>query len=182
MNHFPLLETLITSRTRIKLLLKFFLNENNSSYLRGLEQEFGEGSNAIRLELNKFEKAGLLQSFGRGNRRYFKANTDHPLYGSIHTLVRQHIGIDSIVEHVASKIGSLDSVWVVGKIANGLQSTVIELVLVGREVDRQYVSTLCAKTEPLIGRKISYLVFQPEEFGAFREEREEELLLIWGNA
>lgn len=182
MSHFPLLETLITSRTRIKLLLKFFLNENNSSYLRGLEQEFGEGSNAIRLELNKFEKAGLLNSFGRGNRRYFKANTAHPLYNSIHMLVRQHIGIDSIIEHVAANIGSLDEVWVIGKIANGLQSTVIELALVGREVDRQYVSQLCAKTEPLIGRKISYLVFQPEEFEAFQSERSDELLLIWNKA
>jgi len=138
MSHFPLLEMLITSRTRIKLLLKFFLNENNSSYLRGLEQEFGEGSNAIRLELNKFEKAGLLNSFGRGNRRYFKANTAHPLYNSIHMLVRQHIGIDSIIEHVAANIGSLDEVWVVGKIANGLQSTVIELALVGRIIPLKF--------------------------------------------
>ena len=49
-----MIESLITSQTRIKLLLKFFINANNSSYLRGLEKEFEEGSNAIRLEVKDF--------------------------------------------------------------------------------------------------------------------------------
>ena len=69
-----MLDTLITSKTRIKLLLKFFLNSNSSSYLRGLESEFGESSNAIRLELNKFEKAGLLTTTTNGNKKMFKAD------------------------------------------------------------------------------------------------------------
>jgi hypothetical protein len=47
-----MLQALITSRTRIKLLLKFFLNSSNTSYLRDLAAEFGESTNAIRLELN----------------------------------------------------------------------------------------------------------------------------------
>ncbi len=50
-----MLGTLITSKTRVKLLLKFFLNSNAKAHLRGLETEFGESSNAIRLELNRFE-------------------------------------------------------------------------------------------------------------------------------
>ena len=53
-----MIEALISSKTRIKLLLKFFLNSKTTSYLRGLEAEFGESSNAIRIELNRFEKAG----------------------------------------------------------------------------------------------------------------------------
>jgi DNA-binding transcriptional regulator PaaX len=73
-----MIETLISSKTRIKLLLKFFLNSRSTSYLRGLESEFGESSNAIRLELNRFEKAGMLKSYSEGNRKYFQANTDHP--------------------------------------------------------------------------------------------------------
>ena len=63
-----MIETLISSKTRIKLLLKFFLNSSNSSYLRGLESEFGESSNSIRLELNKLEKAGLLKSNQEGTK------------------------------------------------------------------------------------------------------------------
>lgn len=173
------LETLITSKTRVKLLLKFFMNEQNSAYLRGLEQEFGEGSNAIRLELNKFEKAGLLRSYGQGNKRLFQANTAHPLFSNLQGLVRKYMGIDSIIEHVAHKVGNLQEVWVAGKTANGLHSTTVELVLVGNEIDRQYVTRLCTKAEPLIEKKISFLVFQPQEFGTFKAEREGELLLVW---
>jgi DNA-binding GntR family transcriptional regulator len=57
-----MLDTLVTSKTRLKLILKFFLNPGSRAYLRGLAEEFGESSNAVRLELNRFEEAGLLES------------------------------------------------------------------------------------------------------------------------
>ena len=81
-SHFTLhimLDTLITSKTRVKLLLKFFLNAESRSYLRGLESEFHESTNAIRLELNKFEKAGLLISEKEGNRKFFKKKKKAPI-------------------------------------------------------------------------------------------------------
>jgi len=62
-----MIEALISSKTRIKLLLKFFLNSNATSYLRGLESEFGESTNSIRIELNRFEEAGMLTSYNQGN-------------------------------------------------------------------------------------------------------------------
>jgi len=57
-----MLDSLVTSQTRIKLLKKFFLNGSTRAHLRGLESEFGESTNAIRVELNRFEGAGLLHS------------------------------------------------------------------------------------------------------------------------
>ena len=92
-----MLDTLITSKTRIKLLLKFFLNSNSRSYLRNLETEFGESTNAIRLELNKFEKAGLLKTELDGNKKYFRANTNHPLYNDINSILLKQIGFDKII-------------------------------------------------------------------------------------
>ena len=87
-----MIETLISSKTRIKVLLKFFLNSTTTSYLRGLEGELGESSNSIRVELNKFEKAGLLSSFSQGNKKIFQANTKHPLYGEIHSIILKYVG------------------------------------------------------------------------------------------
>ena len=75
-----MLDSLITSQTRIKLLKKFFLNRSTKAHLRGLESEFGESSNAIRLELNRFEEAGLLNSLRDGNKKIYQANPTHPLY------------------------------------------------------------------------------------------------------
>jgi predicted transcriptional regulator len=72
-----MIETLISSKTRIKLLLKFFLNSETTSYLRHLESEFGESTNAIRLELNKLEEAGMLNSQFEGNKKIYQANKQH---------------------------------------------------------------------------------------------------------
>ena len=54
-----MLDSLITSKTRVKLL-KFFMNPETRSYLRSLAEEFGESTNAVRVELNRLEKAGIL--------------------------------------------------------------------------------------------------------------------------
>ena len=78
-----MIQTLISSKTRVKLLLKFFLNSNAKAYLRGLETEFGDSSNAIRLEINRFEQAGMLKSEMIGNKKMFQANVEHPLFNEI---------------------------------------------------------------------------------------------------
>jgi len=72
-----MLESIITSKTRIKLLLKFFLNYQNMCHLRGLESEFGDSSNSIRLELINLEKAGLLNSTVKGNQQHIKKVRGH---------------------------------------------------------------------------------------------------------
>ena len=95
-----MLNALITSKTRIKLLLKFFLNVQSSSYLRGLESEFSESTNALRLELNRFEKAGLLVSNNVGNRKYYRANDSHPLFPDINNIVMKYVGLDVIIDKV----------------------------------------------------------------------------------
>lgn len=57
-----MLYSLITSEIRIKLLKKFFLKSSIKFYLRYLKAGFGKSSNAIRVKLNRFEEAGLLNS------------------------------------------------------------------------------------------------------------------------
>ena len=115
-----MLETIITYKTRVKLLLKFFLNSNNSGYLRSLETEIHEGSNAIRLELNRFEKAGLLRTKMLGNKKIFVSNQKHPMFPVLNAMVRKYIGIDQIIDEIIEKAGDLDRVYLTGKIAKGL--------------------------------------------------------------
>ena len=126
-----MLDTLITSKTRIKLLLKFFLNSNSSAYLRSLENEFGESTNSIRIELIRFEKAGLLKSQYKGNKKFFRANTEHPLFNAINNLLRKHLGFDRIIETVVKKLGEIKCVFVVGDFARGIDNNIIDLIFVG---------------------------------------------------
>jgi hypothetical protein len=153
-----MLEALVTSKTRIKLLLKFFLNSQTSAYLRSLESEFGESTNAIRVELNRFEKAGFLESFSERNKKMFRANTGHPMFKDIQSLLLKFVGIDQILEKIIHRLGDINKVYLVGDFAKGKDSQLIELIIVANEMNITYLNTLIAKTEPLINRKISYTI------------------------
>lgn len=173
-----MIETLISSKTRIKLLLKFFLNSKTTAYLRSLESEFGESSNAIRIELNRLEQAGMLTSRLTGNKRIFQANTQHPLFREVHSILRKQIGLDHIVENVIERLGEVDQVFLVGEFSRGLDSPIIDLVFIG-EVDKNYLVHLIDRAEELIKRKIRYLIYKQEEFeeNGWGETHPEPLLL-----
>jgi len=174
------LDTLITSKTRIKLLLKFFLNSNSESYLRNLEDEFGESSNGIRVELNKFEKAGLLDSRTQGNKKLFRANTTHPLFPEIHNLLLKHIGFDRIIDKVVNNLGEVKRVFLVGDLANGINTDIIDLIFVGGDINKTYLVDLIEKAEKMIHRNIRYLVFSAAEIEAYLEQHsDKEILLLW---
>lgn len=176
-----MIETLISSKTRIKLLLKFFLNSNTRAYLRHLEGEFGGVStNAIRVELNKFEEAGMLNSEVLGNKKFFSANQEHPLYGEIHSIVRKYVGLDRIVEHVIKYLGNLERVYLTGDFAKGLNSDLVDLILIGENIDRSYLAILVDKAEGMINRKIRYAIFEQAEFAQSPTYHQEpKPLLIW---
>ena len=96
-----MLNTLITSKTRLKLLLKFFINPDNTGYLRGLAKEFSESTNAVRKELNKLEEAGYLSVLEEEDRKkVFQVNQSHPLFKIIQKLVRSSVGLDVLVAQV----------------------------------------------------------------------------------
>ena len=162
----------------MKLLLKFFLNSKSTSYLRNLATEFGESTNAIRMELNRFNDAGLLEARLSGNKKIFRANTSHPLYPDIRNILMKHIGLDSIIGNIVEKLGEVEQVYVSGDFAKGRDSKIIDLILVGN-IDQNYLLNLTEKVEQKIGRKIRYAVFDRGEFSEFRKGLHEELLLLW---
>ncbi len=155
--------SLITSQTRIKLLKKFFLNSSTRAHLRGLESEFGESSNANRLELNRFEEAGLLNSSRDGNKKLYQANTGHPLFRDIHSIIMKETGLDRLIDKVVSRVGRLLCVYLTGDFACGKDSPVIELILVGDQIDREYLARKVVQAEDMVGRKVSYVVLQSAE-------------------
>jgi len=175
-----MLDTLITSKTRLKLLLKFFLNSGSKAYLRQLESEFGESSNAIRLELNRFEKANLLTTSTTGNKKYYRANTLHPLFPDINNILLKYVGFDQIVDKVVRKLGNLKCAYIVGDFAQGRDNNIIDLIFVCNGIDREYLARLIEKVEKLINRKVRYVIFDEEEFrNSATNTEEENVLLLW---
>jgi predicted nucleotidyltransferase len=177
-----MINALITSETRIKLIRKFFLNSRTKAHLRGLEAEFGESSNAIRLELNRFEEAGLLHSLRDGNKKIYQANQNHPLFGDIHSIIMKEAGIDRVLEKVIHRIGNLICIYLTGDFARGKDSPVIDLILVGENIDREYLARKVMQAEELVGRKVSYVVLHPDEAEChLLKLKKTDLLPLWNN-
>ena len=162
-----MLETLISSKTRIKLLLKFFLNSNARGYLRSLESEFGESTNAIRKELNHLQGAGYLEKVRVDNKVEYKANIKHPLFKVMQKVVFKHLGLEDVVETVLERMGEVDQIILVGDYAKGNDSGLIEVFLIGQGLNMEYIAQLENKIEDLIGRKVSF--YLASKFLAERE-------------
>jgi len=173
-----MLEALITSKTRVRLLVKFFLNPTMKSYLRELASEFGESTNSVRLELNRLKDAGLLESSSKGNTILYQAKSSHPLFPDIRSIVNKITGIDSIIESVIKNLGSVEKAFLIGDYAKGKSSEVIDVVLTGA-IDKAYLHELVGKSEDLISRKIRVMLMTEEEFSSFSKKQNEPFLLVW---
>ena len=173
-----MLDSLITSKTRIKLLLKFFLNTSTHAYLRGLADEFGESTNALRLELNHLENAGLLKAENERNKKVYHANSNHPLFNDIHRLVLKHSGITQVIEEVIMRVGDVEKVWIRGDFAQGKDSEMIELVIMGSNIDSDYFNYLVKKANELIRREVTYLIIPSGKYSEYISTNEK-TLLIW---
>ena len=178
-----MLHALITSKTRIKLLLKLFVNPNTTAYLRGMADEFNESTNSIRLELNRFEEAGIIQSQNEGNKKVYKANQKHPLFVDINSIMLKYLGIDSVIENVTKKAGNLYQVYLIGDYAAGIDSGIIDLVLIG-DINKNYILDLTNKVEKIINKKVRCLFYNLNEFENHKSSyqlNQAKTLLVWEN-
>lgn len=149
-----MLDSLITSKTRLKLLVKFFIHAGNQGHLRGLATEFNESTNAIRKELNNLSEAGYLEKEQVQNKVRYKANITHPLFGSLQDIVRKYVGLDEIVETVLERMGTVSQILVVGNYAEGRPEGAIELLVVGTDIDESYLEQLSTKASDLLGNEV----------------------------
>ena len=173
-----MLNSIITSETRIKLLLRFFLNPKASGYLRQLAKDFNESTNGIRLELNKLSEAKMLISNQEGRNKVYQVNTTHPLFQDIRNIVLKSTGIDKVVSNILQNLGDLERAFIRGDYAIGKDSGLIDLVVVGDTVNTQELERVRLKTEGLISRKISVLVLTKSEYENLKENLLKDPVLV----
>ena len=151
-----MLGELITSKTRLLLMIKFFVSQANRGYLNGLANEMGESTNSIRKELNHLQNAGYLEKLKVDNKIEYKANTNHPLFNVLQKVVLKHLGLEDVVENVLERMGAVDQILLVGDYSKGIDSGLIEVFLIGNNLNMDYIAQLEDKIEKLIGRKVSF--------------------------
>lgn len=176
-----ILNSLITSKTRVKILMRLFLNPDRNAYLRELATEFNISTGLVSEELKHLEKAGFLESEKNGRQVHFHANRQHPLFSELNSMVKKALGMDKIIDSIVERLGNLESAYLVGDYAEGKDSGIIDLVLVG-DIDQTSLADLVTKTERYIGRKIRTLALGTEEFASMQEMfSKKPLLLLWEN-
>lgn len=131
--------------------------------MRGLEAEFGDSTNAIRIELNRFEQAGLLISSQDSNKKLYQANREHPLFTDIHNIILKETGLDRVIEKVVYRVGNLLCVYLTGEFAHGRDNEIIELILVGNNIDNEYLKKKIKQAEKLVGRTVNCTVLDSNQ-------------------
>ncbi len=175
-----LFNALITSKMRVRILMRLFLDPGNRAYLRELAKEFGASPGHMNKELNLLKDAGLLCSEQCGRQVNYRANTEHQLFPELQSMVRKSLGMDRILESVLERLGDLMAAYIVGDYALGRDTGVIGLLLVG-DVDQANLDDLVRKTERYIEREIVVTVMNPEDCPAwFKENKGLASLRVWG--
>lgn len=142
----------------MRLLIKFFINQANRGYLNGLAAEFNESTNSIRKELNHLSDAGYLEKYKDNNKIAYKANIKHPMFEILQKVVLKHLGLEEIIDHVLAQIGEVNEIHVLGDYAKGIDTGLIEVLLIGNELNTKYLTNLEEKIEKLIERKVQFII------------------------
>ena len=170
---------LITSKTRIRLLIRLFFNPHVRSYLRQLAKEFNLSTNAVREELNHLKDADLLKTERCGRQVHYMANTEHPLFPELKSMAAKAMGFDRIIESVVNRLGKLERAYIMDEYAEGKDTGIIDLLLIGN-IDYYHLNDLSRKTERYIKRKIRSLVLTDKEYQEIRSKIEQRPhLIIW---
>lgn len=171
------LSDIITSKVRIKILELFLSNVTELYHVRGIVREIDEEINAVRRELEKFEKSGILKKESRGNRIYYWANSEHPYYADLLSFVAKTKGLGAEIIENRRKIGKISYCLFSGKFVRRKpkkREDDVDILIVG-EVALQELAALIRKEESKRNREINYTVMGREELD-FRKKRKDPFL------
>jgi len=158
-----MLGSLITSKMRVQILMRLFLNPDSRAYLRELAQEFDASPGHVRTELQQLSETGLLTSEKDGRQVQYRADRSHPLFPELQSMVRKALGMDRILDSIIERLGKLEAAYLTGDYAQGRDTGIVDLVLVG-DINRRNLDDLVVKTERYIQRRIRTLVMSRKEF------------------
>ena len=116
----------------------------------------------------------MLNSTLEGRRKLYRVNTLHPLASDITSIVRKVAGIDTVIDRVVENLPGLKQVWICGDLARGVPSGSIDCILIGEELDADYIAGLSGKVHKLVGKKVNTQVLEE-----IQDEMVSGCLLVW---
>lgn len=173
-----LLEDLIISRVRVKMLALFLNNPTMIYHVREVVRQVDEEINAVRRELAHLEKAGMLAKEQRANRLFYRFRKEYPLYFELMELVGKTTGLGWDIVKNKAKLGKIKFAMLSGRFLRGLPhkgGSDVDLLIVGSVVLAE-LGTFVRAEEVKRERELNYTVMTDEEF-AFRKRRRDPFVL-----
>lgn len=172
-----MLEDIIISRVRIKILKLFLTSPGKIFHVREMVRRTEEEINAVRRELAHLEKAGMVTKEPRANRLYYTFRRDYPLYFEFLELIAKTTGIGLDILKNKAKLGKIKFAMLAGSFVRGLPALTgkVDLLVVGNIVLPE-LSQIVRSEEVRRDREINYTVVTEEEF-EFRKKRRDPFIL-----
>ncbi|CAN5796179.1 hypothetical protein BH20VER1_BH20VER1_00480 [soil metagenome] len=125
----------------------------------------GWAISTVRQELDRLARLGLVEPRVDGNRRYYTAREDHPLYPEIRGLVLKTTGLADWLRDALQEEKGIHVAFVFGSFAQGREQahSDIDLLIIGTVTLRQ-LSKLLSGVSEQIRREINPKIFTREEF------------------
>lgn len=166
-----LLET-IFPQVRAEVLRLLFAAPDRELHLRELTRQSGLTLGTLQTEVKKLCGADLLLSRRDGNRRYFRANAEHPLFSDLRQLVLKTAGLHDVLAEALQDVSGVELAFVFGSLAagTGKAKSDVDLLIIGEVGLRTLASRLRAAAERL-GREINPVTISAAEFIRARTTR-----------
>ena len=159
------LAELLSSKVKAELFRLLFGLKAERLHLRELERRSGLAVATVQQELRRLSRLGLVEAQPDGNRTYYVAREDHPLYPEIRGLVLKTSGLVDLLRNPLEKEKNIGIAFVFGSFAHSRERahSDVDLVVIGGVGLRQLMKLLSGVSEK-IGRGINPHVFTPAEF------------------
>ena len=167
-----ILAEILSSRVRAEIFRLLFGIGDAELHVREIERRSGLNISTVRQELEKLERLDLVIARRDGNRLYYAANREHPLFSDIHNLVVKTSGLVDILREAVDQEG-VKIAFVFGSIA-GNQADAgsdVDLMVIG-DVGRRTLSGWLTGIQEKIEREINPHVLSEEEFARKKQSKE----------
>lgn len=163
-----ILDALFTSQARVEVLKLFFLRSSTRHYMREISSLTNQPVRAIQRELARLENAGLVQSSVEGNRKYFQANRQSPVFSELRSLMTKTVGItDELKNTLQEKSEAIHVAFIFGSYARGTETPTsdIDLMVIGDMTSRE-LSGYLSPLKVQLDRELNPVLIQAQEFQA----------------
>ncbi len=173
-----MLEELFVSRVRVKILQLFLNSPQESLYhVREIVRRVTEEINAVRRELARMEKFGMVTSEWRANRRLYRFRKDYIFYRELLSLVAKTTGLGGNLVKSKGKLGKIKFAFISTRFLKGDLSNTedVNLLIVGSIVLPE-LQSIIADEQAKREQEINYSFMDEAEF-KFRVKRRDPFIL-----